>query len=63
MKTNIARVCAGTDEYTDDRRLWRESEPAIDYTSSIICSLMGYAALPDDAFSNCTARSPFDGRV
>ena len=52
----------GTDEYTNDRRVWRSSEAAIDYTSSLICGLMAYATMPDSLFEGCDARSPFTGR-
>eukprot|EP00892_Ulva_mutabilis_P000083 jgi/Ulvmu1/10075/UM006_0022.1 len=55
-------VDTGTDMYTNNRRMWRESEPAIDYTSSLVCTLMAYATMPDSLFQGCTARSPFTGR-
>jgi len=55
-------VRMGTDEYTNNRRVWRQSEAAIDYTSSLICGLMAYAAMPDSLFEGCDARSPFTGR-
>ena len=56
-------VESGTDRYTNNRRMWRESEPAIDYTSSLVCTMMAYANMPDSAFAGCDARSPFTGRT
>lgn len=59
-------MCAeGTDTYTNSRKKWQESEPALDYTAGLICSLMGYAALPDGAFDDpdCDVRTPFTGRT
>ena len=55
-------VPVGTDVYTNDRQHWRSSESAVDYSSSIICALMGYAALPDEPSSSCDARTAFAGR-
>lgn len=52
----------GTDAYLDDRRRWRESEPALDTTGGIICALMGYAALPEGSFDSCPeTRTVFTG--
>jgi len=56
-------VTSGTDVYTNNRRQWKESEPAIDYTSSLVCTLMSYATMPDSLFEGCPARSPFTGRA
>lgn len=57
-------VLEGTDAYLDDRRRWRESEPALDTTGGMICALMGYAALPEGAFDDCPdTRSAFTGYV
>jgi hypothetical protein len=57
-------VQAGTDKYTNDRRVWKESEPAIDYTGSMICAMMGYASLPSGAFDGCdVTRTAFTGRA
>lgn len=62
----VSASCAadGTDVYTNDRTNWRESEPAIDYSAGLICSLMGYAALPDGSFDDptCDVRTPLTGR-
>ena len=55
-------VREGTDLYENDRWLWQSSEAAIDYTSSLVCTLMSYATMPDSLFEGCTARSPFTGR-
>eukprot|EP00892_Ulva_mutabilis_P000079 jgi/Ulvmu1/10071/UM006_0018.1 len=52
----------GTDLYENNRLRWQASEPAIDYTASLVCSLMSYAEMPDSLFSGCSARSPFIGR-
>jgi hypothetical protein len=56
-------VTDGTDVYTDNRDSWREAEPAVDYTGSLMCAVMGYAMQPDGAYSTCTARDPFAGRM
>ena len=55
-------VRMGTDLYENDRRRWQASEAAIDYTSSLVCTLMAYAAMPDSLFEGCDARTPFTGR-
>ena len=55
-------VRTGTDKYENDRRRWQASEAAIDYTSSLVCTLMSYATMPDSLFTSCPARSPFTGR-
>ena len=55
-------VREGTDLYENDRRRWQASEAAIDYTSSLVCTLMSYATMPDSLFTSCPARSPFTGR-
>eukprot|EP00892_Ulva_mutabilis_P000082 jgi/Ulvmu1/10074/UM006_0021.1 len=56
-------VSAGTDLYRNDRNVWQEAEPAIDYTSSLVCSLMAYATTPDTLFADCPARTAFTGRL
>lgn len=56
-------VSEGTDVFTDDRRSWRETEPAVDYTGSLVCAMMGYAVQPEGAFTGCDGRDPFTGRV
>eukprot|EP00892_Ulva_mutabilis_P000071 jgi/Ulvmu1/10064/UM006_0011.1 len=55
-------VRQGTDMYENDRERWQASEAAIDYTSSLVCTLMAYATMPDSLFEDCPARSPFTGR-
>lgn len=56
-------VPEGTDEFMDNRRDWRETEPAVDYTGGLICAMMGYAVQPEGAYDGCTARGPFTGRL
>jgi hypothetical protein len=62
--TQTAAVKEGTDIYYNDRTLFKESEPAVDYTASLMCATLGYASLPDEAFDHCNKafRSPFTGR-
>eukprot|EP00892_Ulva_mutabilis_P000076 jgi/Ulvmu1/10069/UM006_0016.1 len=55
-------VREGTDLYEDNRLRWQASEAAIDYTSSLVCTLMAYATMPDSLFEDCPARTPFTGR-
>eukprot|EP00892_Ulva_mutabilis_P000075 jgi/Ulvmu1/10068/UM006_0015.1 len=55
-------VREGTDYYEDNRRRWQASEAAIDYTSSLVCTLMAYATMPESLFEGCPARTPFTGR-
>ena len=55
-------VAEGTDLYENDRQRFQASETAIDYTSSLVCTMMAYATMPDSAFADCPARSPFTGR-
>lgn len=56
-------VPEGTDAYLNDRRRWRESEPALDTTGGMICAMMGYASLPEGAFDSCPdVRTAFTGR-
>lgn len=50
------------DRYLNNRAFWPESEPGIDFTASMVCALMGYAALPENSFSTCNVRTPFTGR-
>ena len=56
-------VAAGTDVYANNRNLWREAEPAIDYTSSLVCTMMAYVNTPDTLFADCPARTAFTGRL
>ena len=53
----------GTDLYENDRRRWQASETAIDYTSSLVCTMMAYASTPDELLEGCPARTAFTGRT
>eukprot|EP00892_Ulva_mutabilis_P000072 jgi/Ulvmu1/10065/UM006_0012.1 len=55
-------VTESTDLYENDRRRWQASETAIDYSSSLVCALMAYAAMPDSLLEGCPARTAFTGR-
>lgn len=52
----------GTDKYTNNRRMWVESEAALDYSGAIACAFGGYAAMPASDLSSCKSRTPFTGR-
>lgn len=56
-------VSAGTDLYRNDRHIFEEAEPAIDYTSSLVCTMMAYVTTPDVLFADCPARTAFTGRL
>lgn len=51
----------GTDLFTNNRDLWFEAEPALDYSASMICALAGYASL-QGPIANCAVRTPMTGR-
>ena len=55
------RAEEGTDLFTNNRNLWFEAEPAVDYSASIICALAGYASL-EGPISDCAVRTPLTGR-
>lgn len=55
------RAETGTDLFTNNRDLWFEAEPALDYSASMICALAGYASL-QGPITNCDVRGPLSGR-
>ena len=56
------RTEEGTDFFTNNRHLWYEAEPAVDYSASIICALAGYASL-QGPITDCAVRTPLTGRA
>ena len=52
-----------TDNYSDVRLNFDESEPAIDYAAGVVCAFGAYAAQPSGAYDHCVdVRGPFTGR-
>jgi hypothetical protein len=65
QETKTSPVLEGHDIYYNDRTIWKESEPAVDYTASTLCAVLGYAAMPEGSFAHCSpsVRTVFTDRL